>query len=72
MSKQMLFACVLEGWLMILTVLMLTQPSFLFRFKSDQARNTVTISGALLLCLTFCWSVVLGCMIAFHKLTQLV
>lgn len=72
MSKQMLFALVLECWLMLLTILMLTQPSFLFRFKSDQAQNAVTISGFFLLCLTFCWSVVLGCMFAFHKLTQLV
>lgn len=72
MSKQMLFALVIECWLIVLTSLMLTQPSVVFRFKSQQARHAATISGYLLLSLSFCWSVILGCMIAFQQLTRMV
>lgn len=72
MSKQMIFALVVEGWLVLLTLLMLMQPSFVFQFKSDQAQRVVTVFGLFLLSVTFCWSVVFGCLIALNQFAHMV
>jgi hypothetical protein len=67
MSKQLIFAVVLEFWLVILTTMLLTQPSLVFRGHKGRPRLSVTVSGLFMLCVTFCWSVVLGCLVAFRN-----
>jgi hypothetical protein len=67
MSKQLIFSMALEFWLVFLTIVLLTQPSFIFRGNQGKQRLSLTMSGMFMLCVTFCWSVVLGCVIAFQR-----
>lgn len=60
MSKPVLFALLIESGLITLTTALISQP------RSRVLANT---SGWLLLCLTFCWSVVMGCLIGLQRLT---
>lgn len=75
LSRQILFSLVIEFWLVFVTVLLLAQPRFLGSFFGESANNErsrlrMTISGVFLLCVTFCWSVVFGCVIAFQRVMQ--
>lgn len=60
MPKQVLFCLTVELGLIFVTTLFLTQPGFIFPVRSDRTRIALTMSGYLLLCITFCWSVILG------------
>jgi heme/copper-type cytochrome/quinol oxidase subunit 4 len=58
----------IEAALILATLNFLVQPHFFFPFRSRSARAVGTWSGMLLLCITFCWSVIFGCMWAIVKL----
>lgn len=70
MSKQLALAFFIEFALVFVTVFLLIQPRFAFATEARRARAMATISGYFLLCITFCWSVVVGCVLAIHQLTS--
>jgi hypothetical protein len=67
MPKQLILGAVFEVLLIAATCLMLLQPRALFQPSSEQVRSTVRIGGFVFLCITFCWSVVLGSMLALSS-----
>ena len=69
MSQQLVVSFLFECLLVFFTILLLVQPRLIFRPKSDQPSSFLTMSGLFLLCITFCWSVVFGCVVAIHQLT---
>ena len=64
MPKQIFFSMLIEAALVTLTVLLLVQP---FRKKQNEVKTPFV--GMILLCLTFCWSIVFGCVLALNEIT---
>lgn len=69
-SNQLLLSLAIEGALILVTLLFLVQPESLIRFRSDRGKAAARIWGLVLLCITFCWSVVLGCVYAIQSITM--
>lgn len=69
MTRQLLFVILIQALLMAVTTLLLLQPKPLFRFRSPQLLSAATMSGLVLLCITFCWSVIVGCVLALRDIT---
>ncbi|MCM2324189.1 MAG: hypothetical protein NDJ90_13095 [Oligoflexia bacterium] len=69
MPVQVIAAFLIEVFLILLTLLLLLQPAWIFRTQSDRGRVFTTLSGWVFLCVTFCWSVVFGCVVALNRLT---
>jgi hypothetical protein len=69
MPNQLLFALLVEAALITLTMILLLQPRPFFTPAADRSRNLATMSGLFVLCITFCWSVIFGCVLALHQLT---
>ena len=69
MPKQVLFSMIVEAGMILLTTFMLTQPALVFGKRSESVRSMARAGGLFLLCLTFCWSVVLGCTLTINALT---
>lgn len=69
MSKQLAISILIEGCLLFSTLLLLIQPRLFFNLESEKTRQVLTMSGLFLLCITFCWSVIFGCVLALHQLT---
>lgn len=69
MTNQLALSIFIEGLLILLTILFLTQPRPFFRVESERSRNLLTVSGYFLLSVTFCWSVIFGCVLTLHHLT---
>jgi hypothetical protein len=58
----------IEVALIVLSSVFLVQPEMLFRGRSDRMRAVVSWAGFLALCVTFCWSVIFGCLLTLHHL----
>jgi hypothetical protein len=69
MPTQVVFALIIESALVGLTALLLLQPEGLFRGHSPALRAAVRGGGLVLLCLTFCWSVIFGAVMALNHMT---
>jgi hypothetical protein len=59
-----------EAVLVAFTVFALVQP-FAFMKPKQTERRTVGLQmvGLVLLCITFCWSVIFGCVLALNEIT---
>jgi hypothetical protein len=69
MAPQVKIALLLESGLICFTTLLLTQPNFLFRPQSQKGRDFCRTAGLFFLCVTFCWSIVFGCILAVNSLS---
>jgi hypothetical protein len=69
-SPQLLGSFVIELALVSMTTFLLAQPEPLFHGLSGRVRGAITWAGMVALCVTFCWSVIVGCELALHQLTQ--
>lgn len=67
MPKQIMITAAIEGTLIFLTTFLLTQPTGFFKTTSEKAKTLATYSGLIFLCITFCWSVILGCLVALRE-----
>ena len=67
MPKQVLFCILIESVLMTLTVILLVQPQFIIKKPQKKTINLMSYLGFGFLSLTFCWSFVLGCVLAVTK-----
>lgn len=68
MQTNVALAFAVNFVLILGTLLMLVQPEFVFRGFRDKSRFLVRTAGMFMLCLTFCWSFVLGCLITIVRL----
>ena len=66
MSEQVAIAMFMESLLVSVTALLLLQPKAVF--TSPKAMKVATWSGLVLLCITFCWSVVVGCILYLNQM----
>jgi len=66
-DQSLVISLAVELVLMSATLFLLAHPRMLFKPRTDRARLMITISGLVFLCLTFCWSVIFGCVIALHE-----
>lgn len=69
MPKQVVFALIIETALILLTLLLLTQPKLMFGTQSARIRSMANAGGMILLCLTFIWSVIFGCVLAINRVS---
>jgi hypothetical protein len=69
MPKQVLVSMLLEVSLILFTTILLTQPRFLFFNLSLRTRAALRASGWAMLCITFCFSVIFGCILALNATT---
>lgn len=67
MTEQVILAKAIEIILMVMTSILLIQPKVIFRVSKP--RPVFTWGGMLLLCITFCWSVVFGAILFMNDLT---
>lgn len=67
MPKQVLFTFLIETVLILATTLLLAQPEMVFSGQAKRVRSLAKAGGLILLCLTFCWSVVLGAVITLYS-----
>ena len=63
------YAKLVEVILIVVTSTLLSQPRLLFPAGAARLRIAATWSGWMLLCLTFCWSVILGIVLTLHGIT---
>ena len=68
-SPQVLFATSVEGFLVVLSCLLVVQPESVFGRRSRGVRLAASYAGWIALCLTFCWSVIFGCVLVLNDLT---
>jgi hypothetical protein len=59
----------IELALIALTLLLLIQPARLFKPNALKFRKAANWTGLILLCLTFCWSVVVGIVLTMNGFT---
>lgn len=69
MPQMVVLGCLVEAALILVTCLLLTQPDFLFRNRAERARRVLKWVGIISLCLTFCWSVVVGVFLSMNEMT---
>ena len=69
MPVQLLFAMGVALSMVLVTWLLLSQPSWLFPGTSERGRVYMKWAGMASLGLTFVWSVILGCLLALSELT---
>ncbi len=69
MPHSVLIVLGIESVLVFMTAFFLVQPDVLFRLASQKIRTVVRWSGMLLLCLTFCWSVIVGIILSLNGLS---
>ncbi len=68
LSPQLVFSLVTEITLVLITCLLVVQPESIFSGSSQGARRAAGYVGMVALCLTFCWSVIFGIVIALNNL----
>lgn len=66
MPKQVLVSIVIEVMMILLTIFLLNQPKLVFEKQSDCTKTIARAGGLISLCVTFCWSVFLGCVLMLH------
>jgi hypothetical protein len=65
-----LIALMGESALVVTSAILLVQPRPLLELGSETARRLATMSGMFFLCVTFVWSVILGCILAMRELSM--
>lgn len=68
MPNSVFFSVAVELGLISFTSLVLTQPNFLIQVESKRGRSATAVIGGFFLCVTFCWSVVLGIVLYIHDI----
>ena len=68
MAPQLLGTVLIEASFVLLTTFLLAQPELVFGNVSTRMRSVVTGAGFISLCLTFCWSVIFGCVLTIHQI----
>jgi hypothetical protein len=69
LPPQLIFATTVEATLILMTSWLLVQPEAVFSEWSPESRKLATMAGLVLLCLTFCWSIIFGMVIVIQNLT---
>ncbi|MDR3607199.1 MAG: hypothetical protein P4M08_07460 [Oligoflexia bacterium] len=67
LTRQIFFAGLIEVAMILVTLALLDVPNIVLPVRSAGARSTLRVTGMIMLCLTFCWSVVLGCVLALNS-----
>ena len=62
-GQQLNFTLAVELLLVTISSILLAQPEIIFAKHSQRLRTAASWSGMVFLCLTFCWSVILGVVI---------
>jgi len=60
MPRPVIFALMIETAFVVLTLVLLMQPVALFRPEAARMRAVGRFFGWTMLCVTFCWSMVVG------------
>lgn len=68
MPKQVIFALVVESALILLTSVLLVRPSLIFKNQTSKVSQLAHTGGMVLLCVTFCWSVIVGCLLTLNSI----
>jgi hypothetical protein len=68
MPKQVMVSFFIEMGLIAVTLFFLVQPSLVFNKLHERTRVALTVSGLVMLCVTFCWSVILGIILTLHRI----
>ncbi len=66
LSHQIFVSFLIELVMILATLVLLDVPNLAIRFRSPGAQAAVRGAGMVMLCLTFCWSVILGCVLALN------
>jgi integral membrane sensor domain MASE1 len=66
MTDSILMVLLIELAFIVVTVVFLIQPKVLFKSESSRLRSIANWGGMILLCLTFCWSVIVGIVLSHH------
>jgi hypothetical protein len=69
MPKQVIFALLIQCALIVMTTTLLAQPRIIFSDQSNKVRSIARGGGWVLLCITFCWSVVFGVILSLNAIT---
>ena len=69
MSSILILAVFLECLLILMTAVLIVQPQAIFRTASPRIQSIAFGAGMVSLCLTFCWSVVLGILLNLNGIT---
>ncbi len=69
MPRYVALAFMVEFFMILLTCTLLMQPRSMFGAVSQRMSSAVMAGGFVLLCLTFCWSVILGAVLALNDMT---
>jgi len=68
MSRNLVYAVLIQLGLIVVTSILLAQPAMMFPAGSERMRSFMKAGGWLFLCVTFCWSVVVGCLLSLDVL----
>jgi len=68
-SKQLIVTLAVEAFLVFLTLFLLSEPGWMVKAKNEGTQAAFRAGGLLFLCVTFCWSFILGCIIAIQRIT---
>lgn len=69
MPPQVIFGFIIESALVMITVLLLARPIPARAGESNARSLKMTVVGLFFLAITFCWSVIFGCVLALHQIT---
>ncbi len=67
LSHQVFVAGFVELIMILLTMTLLDPPASVISARSTVLHAAVKGAGMILLCLTFCWSFILGCVLALNS-----
>lgn len=68
MPSQLFFTLFIEFFLVFLTGILFHRPKLIFGVWSDKYKVYLITGGVIFLCITFCWSFLLGSYIALSHM----
>mgnify|MGYP000983209509 CR=1 FL=1 len=68
MPKQLIILLIIEALLLMGAALLMWQPGFVFGERSPAVRSLYKYLGVALTCLVFCWSFIVGSVLAFYRI----
>ncbi len=69
MPGSLFLSMLIEVSLIVITWLFFAQPKILFGEWADQKRDFLRAGGVISLCIMFCWSFLVGCVLALHQMS---
>ncbi|HLD99413.1 MAG TPA: hypothetical protein VJB59_04100 [Bdellovibrionota bacterium] len=69
MTNQVAVAMLIEVLMIGVTSLLLIQPVGIFGIGPSRIKAVSTWGGMVMLCVTFCWSVIFGCVLFLNSMT---